>query len=458
MAVTFLDTTLRDGAQGIGIHFTMQDKMDITRQLDSFGIDYIEGGFPLASEHESEYFRKAKTLNLKHAKLAAFGSTRRPGTNAEHDSHIQALLDAETPAVVVVGKGWDSHVRKVIGTDLEENLRMIGDSIASFKRRDREVIIDIEHFFDGYLNNPAYSLQVLRAALDAGADWVVLCDTNGGILPQQISEIFAGLQDNGISPERLGIHCHNDLECGVACSLAAVAAGVRHVQGTSNGIGERCGNANLISIIPNIALKMGLDMQCKPQLPQLTLLSRYISEKTNQVPERRQPYVGDAAFAHKAGQHADVIMKDSILMEHIDSAIVGNQRHLVVSGLAGRASVLPLLQELEPSRGFDKNSPEVAQLLEIVKHKEAKGYLYEAASASVELEALRVLGTYQALFELLNYHIEIFRTREFESQTVGRLFLKAPHHGALLELMGAGVGDGPVAMLDAAIRNALSLR
>ena len=458
MAVTFLDTTLRDGAQGVGISFSLQDRLDITEKLDAFGIDYIEGGFPLASERDSEYFRRARALNLKHAKLAAFGSTRRPGGTADHDAHIQALLEAETPTVVVVGKGWDAHVCTVIGTTLQENLCMIDDSIASLKRSSREVIIDIEHFFDGYCSNRAYSLEVLRTALGAGADWVVLCDTNGGTLPQQVGEILAQLKEQDIPLEYLGIHCHNDTECAVACSLAAVAAGVRHVHGTCNGIGERCGNANLISIIPNVTLKMGLEAQCARQLMGLTQLSRYVSEKTNLVPERKQPYVGDAAFGHKAGQHADVILKDSILMEHIESTLVGNQRHLVVSELAGRASVLPLLRELGQPRTFEKNSPEVHELLRRVKAREAKGYLYEAAEASLELEARRVLGTYQPLFDLMNYHIEMFRTREFESQTVGRLFLKTQHKGALLELMGAGVGEGPVATLDAAIRNALSLR
>ncbi|WGK69893.1 citramalate synthase [Candidatus Haliotispira prima] len=474
MAVTFLDTTLRDGAQGIGISFSLQDKLDITERLDAFGIDYIEGGFPLASERESEYFRHAKMLNLKHAKLVAFGSTRRPDASVDQDANIKALLEAETPTVVVVGKGWDAHVHKVIGTSLEENLRMIDDSISGFKQRNREVIIDIEHFFDGYFSNQDYSLQVLRTALDSGADRIVLCDTNGGTLPHQVSEVFDRLKQENIPPERLGIHCHNDAECAVACSLAAVAAGALHVHGTINGIGERCGNANLISIIPNVSLKMGIEVQCSPQLSGLTELSRYISEKTNAVPDRKQPYVGDAAFGHKAGQHADVILKDSALMEHIDSAKVGNQRHLVVSELAGRASVLPLLQELHnthkskmgsqnsnpsQSKSLEKNSPEVRNLIRRIKTREAGGYLYEAAEASLELEARRVLGIFRPLFEMTNYHIEIFRTREFESQTVGRLFLKAKldDEGEVLDLMGAGVGDGPVATLDAAIRNALFL-
>ena len=458
MAVTFLDTTLRDGAQGVGVSFSLQDKLDITEQLDIFGIDYIEGGFPLASERESEYFRKARKLNLKHAKITAFGSTRRPNTNAERDSHIQALLNAETPTVVVVGKGWDAHVHKVIKTDLEENLRMIDDSITSLKNFGREVILDIEHFFDGYIHNHQYALKILRAAIDSGADWVVLCDTNGGTLPQQITEIFTHLKEKKFPLERLGIHCHNDTECAVAGSLAAVAAGAHQVQGTYNGIGERCGNANLVSVIPNLLLKMNIDAQCAGQLQNLTQLARYISEKTNLVPERTQPYVGEAAFGHKAGQHADVILKDSILMEHIDSALVGNQRHLVISELAGRASVLPLLQELGSPKIFDKNAPEVGTLVQRVKEQEAQGYLYEAAGASLELEARRVLGIYRPLFELMNYHIDIFRTSEFASQTVGRLFLKAQHNGVWIELMGAGVGEGPVAMLDSAVRNALSLQ
>ncbi len=462
MAVTFLDTTLRDGAQGIGINFSLQDKLDITQRLDSFGIDYIEGGFPLASERESEYFRRARTLNLQNARLAAFGSTCHPGASAEGDAHIRALLEAETPTVVVVGKGWDAHVHKVIGTDLEENLRMIDDSVGCLKKQQREVIIDIEHFFDGYFSRRDYSLQVLRTALNAGADRIALCDTNGGVLPRQVSRVFAELEREKLPLERLGIHCHNDTECAVACSLAAVAAGARHVHGTINGIGERCGNANLVSIIPNLVLKMGLETQCGPQLGSLTQLSRYVSEKTNLVPDRKQPYVGDAAFGHKAGQHADVILKDPALMEHIESSQVGNQRRMVVSELAGRASVLPLLEQLKPSseRKFDKNSAEVCELIRRIKTREALGYLYEAAEASLELEARRVLGIFRPLFELTNYHIEIFRTREFESQTVGRLFLQARPDGSgpMLDLMGAGVGDGPVAMLDAAIRNALSLR
>lgn len=294
-----MDTTLRDGTQAVGVNFTLQDKLDIAARLDDFGIDYIEGGFPLASPREADFFRKMRQVSLKNAKLAAFGSTRKPGERAEEDSNLRALLEAETPAVVVVGKGWDSHVSAVVGTTLDENLRMIEDSITFLKNQGCEVILDIEHFFDGWKSNHDYSLQIIQAANNAGADWIVLCDTNGGTLPSEVATVIGNIPRQQLAP--LGIHTHNDSACAVASSLVAVENGVSQIHGTINGWGERCGNANICSIIPNLVLKMGYQVSCGTNLESLTGLARYVAGKANIAIDRRSPYIGDFSFAHKAG-------------------------------------------------------------------------------------------------------------------------------------------------------------
>jgi len=454
--VFLFDTTLRDGMQGTGINYTLKDKIEIARRLDETGIDYIEGGFPLANEKEAAFFQQMKKEPLKHAKLAAFGSTRKPGNAAAADPNLLALLGAETPVVVVVGKAWILHVEHVLATTAAENLAVVGDSIRLLKAEGREVIFDLEHFFDGWRAHPDYTRQVVETARDAGADWLVPCDTNGGTLVDEVSAAYKFLATIPGLDGKLGVHFHNDLGLGVANSLAGITAGARQVQGTINGWGERCGNANLCSIAPSLTLKM--PYRTSLDLGRLTELSRFVSEKANLIPDKRQPFVGEAAFSHKAGQHADVLQKAQALqqdgftsggmMEHMDPALVGNTRRILLSELAGKSTVALKLGKFG---NFDKTSREVAELTKILKDKENAGYEYEAAEASFELLVLKVLGRYRPLFELDNYHLESYKTWDRDSQTVGRIFLTAGGKRS----MGAAVGVGPVGVLDKALRNAL---
>jgi len=446
MNTLIYDTTLRDGAQGPGINYTLQDKLDIAHRLDEMKIDYIEGGFPLSSEKEALFFQRAAKENFHHAKITAFGSTRRPGGSAAKDAHIQALLDAETPAVIVVGKSWLAHVEKVIRTTAEENLEMIYDSLSYLKSEGREVHFDLEHFFDGYKDNPEYALKVMKTATEAGAASLVLCDTNGGTLPHEVTRCLQSMPLNELAP--LGVHFHNDTGCAVANSLAAVDAGALQVQGTINGWGERCGNANLCTIIPNLILKMEKSCACGDQLSDLTNLARFVAEKANIIPDERQPYVGDAAFSHKAGQHADVIEKEAVLMEHIDSSLVGNHRHILLSELAGKSTVV---RKMKPYGDYSKKSEEVVKIFKTLKEKEEFGYEYEAAEASFDMVIRKSLGRYTPLFFLNNYHLESYKTGDTPAKTVGRLFLT--NDGK--QHMGAAVGIGPVETLDQALRDAI---
>ncbi|MFP4212430.1 MAG: citramalate synthase [Alkalispirochaeta sp.] len=440
------DTTLRDGMQGIQVSYTLDDKIKIAHVLDEMKIDYIEGGFPLSNEKETAFFQQIRRENLTHARVVAFGSTRKAGGSAERDPMIRALLDAETPSVIVVGKTWKAHVEKVLGTDEEENLRMIFDSIHFLKSQGREVFFDLEHFFDGYKDDPSYAERVLRAGSDAGADCLVLCDTNGGTIPQEVTSIVASLPQNDLAP--LGGHFHDDGGVAIANSMAAVDAGAVHIQGTVNGWGERTGNANLCTFIPNIVLKTRYRASCEDHLSHLTHLSRFVAEKANIIPDRRQPYVGDAAFSHKAGQHADVIGKAAYLMEHIDARLVGNERHIVLSELAGKSTVVEKLKEYGD---FTKNSPVVEALTQLLKQRENDGYEYEAAEASFDILARKALGLYQPLVSLRNYHLESYKSADAPSKTVGRIFLEYDNR----EVMGAAVCVGPVDTLDHALRDAL---
>lgn len=444
--IQIFDTTLRDGMQGTGIHFTLKDKIDIALMLDDVGIDYIEGGFPLSNELEASFFNRLKKHQFKNAKLCAFGSTRKPQTKAEHDSNIRAVLEAETPAVTIVGKAWTEHVLQILRTSLGENLEMIFDSVSYLTRQGREVIFDLEHFFDGYKHDSDYVLKVLQTAHEAGAKVLVPCDTNGGVLPQTVTEIYRRLCS--IYPDKIGSHFHNDLNLGVANSIASIQDGSIHVQGTINGWGERCGNANLCSIVPILSLKMGYSTNMDAHLKDLTLLSRFVSEKANIIPDRRQPFVGEAAFSHKAGQHADVLLKNKSLMEHMDPALVGNSSQVLLSGLAGKGTIALKLNKFGQ---FDKNSPLVAEITGILKERESYGYEYEAAEASFDLLVLKALHQFEPLFELDNYHLESFKTFDTSSKTVGRIFVSVEGR----RYMGAGVGIGPVGVLDAALRNAL---
>lgn len=440
------DTTLRDGMQGIAVNYTLDDKIKIVHELDEMKIDYIEGGFPMSNEKEAAFFRQVRKENLKHAKIVAFGSTRKAGGTCENDAHLQALLESEAEAVIVVGKTWTAHVTEVLRTDLEENLRMIHDSIAYLKKHGRIVFFDLEHFFDGYKADPAYAERVVRAGNDAGTDCLVLCDTNGGTLPTEVDRIIKALPTSGPAP--LGGHFHNDCGTAVANSLVAVEAGAIHIQGTVNGWGERCGNADLCSFIPNLVLKTPYEAHVSEKLDRLTHLSRFVAEKANIIPDRRAPYVGDAAFSHKAGQHADVILKAPELMEHINSEKVGNERHVVLSELAGKSTVLAKLKEYGD---FSKDSPVVAELTGTLKSRENDGYEYEAAEASFELLVMKALGRFNRLMDLRNYHLESFKTADTPSKTVCRIFLQTDSH----EVMGAAAGTGPVETLDHALRDAL---
>ncbi|HYT89552.1 MAG TPA: citramalate synthase, partial [Gemmataceae bacterium] len=345
--ISIYDTTLRDGSQGEGINFSLQDKLLVTRRLDELGVDFIEGGYPLSNPKDFEYFQEVQKLSLRHARVAAFGMTRRKNTRPENDTCLKALLDSQAPVVTIVGKTWDMHVREVIGTTLEENLRMIADSVAFCRAAGREVFYDAEHFFDGYQHNPEYALQTLHAAQDAGAAVVILCDTNGGTLSEQIAERVEAVR-RALRTE-LGIHCHNDCDVAVANTLAAVARGATQVQGTINGIGERCGNADLVSIIANLGLKLGHEvlrhkpeaqardrpLACASGLCQLTEVSRYVYEIANMNFRSGQPFVGLSAFAHKGGMHAHGVARNTASYEHIDPATVGNERRILVSELSG---------------------------------------------------------------------------------------------------------------------------
>lgn len=440
------DTTLRDGMQGLEINYSLEDKIQIAHKLDELRIDYIEGGFPLSNEKEAAFFERCKSEHFDHARIVAFGSTRRSGRAARDDSHMHALVEAGTETVIVVGKTWKAHVDKVLGTTPEENLEMIYDSISYLKSEGRVVFFDLEHFYDGYKDDPAYALKVLETGTQAGAACLVLCDTNGGTLPHEVAAIIAGLPSDRLAP--LGGHFHNDCGTAVANSLAALEAGARHIQGTVNGWGERCGNANLCVFVPNALLKMGYHAAASDRLEHLTAVSRFVAEKANIIPDKRQPYVGEAAFSHKAGQHADVLAKADYLMEHIDSSLVGNERRILLSELAGKSTIV---EKITKFGAFDKNSPVVHSLITSLKQKERDGYEYEAAEASFDLLVLRVLGRYRPLLELKNYHLESYKAHETPSKTVGRIFMA----GAGKELMGAAVGIGPVETLDGALRDAL---
>ena len=440
------DTTLRDGMQGQGISYTLEDKVQIALAMDEMGIDYIEGGFPLSNRKESEFFQRMRKERLRHAKVVAFGSTRKPLGKAGTDPQILALLQAETPTVIVVGKTWKAHVREVLQTTEDENLRMIADSLSALKAAGREVFYDLEHFFDGYKDDPAYALAALRAARDAGADCLVLCDTNGGTLPGEVARILSELPMEELGP--VGLHFHDDTGNAIANTLAGLERGAMHVQGTINGWGERCGNMNLCTLIPTLCLKMGDEAAACANLNLLTGLSRFVAEKANIIPDKRQPYVGEAAFSHKAGQHADVISKAPRLMEHVDGALVGNERRVLLSELAGKSTIV---KKMARYGDYEKSSEVVSRLLVELKELEEKGFEYEAAEASFDLVIRRALGQYKSLLELSNYHLENYKSAGTPAKTVGRLFVRA--NGNLL--MGASVGDGPVDTLNGALRDAL---
>lgn len=448
--IQLLDTTLRDGTQGEGISLTVSDKLRIAQKLDDLGIAYIEGGFPAANPKDHEFFQRAKTeLHLKHAKLAAFGSTRRPSVSAEADEGIQELLASNAPVITIVGKAWDFHVHEALRIDLNTNLEMIFDTVVWLKKNHREVIFDAEHFFDGYRRNSEYALQTLVAAANAGVDWITLCDTNGGTLPEQIAQIVEDVQKNVSVP--IGIHAHNDCELAVANSLAAVRHGATMVHGTINGIGERCGNANLASIIPNLELKM--NYQClasSDQLQHLTEISRFVSEMANLVSHSYQPFVGHSAFAHKGGFHVSAILRDPDTYEHIRPELVGNTRRVLVSELSGQSNLKHLADKL----GVDisNRGEEVRSLLNDIKELEFQGYQFEGAEASQELLFVKAFGKYQELFKVQAMRCEI--SEQLGCNTSSESIVKLMVHGEVVHTVAEG--NGPVNALDNALRKALT--
>lgn len=445
--VALYDTTLRDGSQREGISFTVEDKLRITERLDELGIHYIEGGWPGSNPKDAEYFRRVRGRTFRHARIAAFGMTRRPGRRAEEDENLRALLEAETPVVTVVGKSWDLHVHRVLETTPEENLAMIRESVALLKAHGREVVYDAEHFFDGWKRNPDYALATLRAAAEGGADWIVLCDTNGGSMPWEIEEGVEAARR--AVPVPLGIHAHNDAELAVANSLAAVRRGVRQVQGTINGYGERVGNANLISIIANLKLKMGIDCVTDAQLARLTEISRFVAEVANLPHDAHQPYVGASAFAHKGGIHVAAILKAEESYQHIDPARVGNVKRVLVSELSGRGNIVA--KAMEFGIRLDPDDPAVQTVVRQIKALENEGFYFEDAEASVILMLQRARPDYIPPFRVLDYVVMVER-RDGRSP-LAEAAVKVLVGGEVVHT--AAEGNGPVNALDAALRKAL---
>jgi 2-isopropylmalate synthase len=454
MEVVLYDTTLRDGAQQEGISFSVADKFKIAGHLDRLGIAYVEGGWPGSNPKDMAFFRRLPELRLQQATVTAFGSTCRAGVAAEEDANLRALLAANTQAVAIFGKSWDLHVHQVLHTSLEENLRMIAASVRLMRAAGREVIYDAEHFFDGYRAAPDYALRTLAAAAEAGAGVLVLCDTNGGSLPSTVAEIVAAVRRATALP--LGIHAHNDADLAVANSLAAVEQGAAHVQGTVNGYGERCGNANLCSIIPALELKMGCHCLGGRQLAALTEVSRTVSELANLSPFPCQPYVGRSAFAHKGGMHVDALVKCQASYQHVEPAVVGNHSRVVVSELAGRSNIAYKVREL----GLDGSSGDDArQVLERIKALESRGFQFEGAEGSLELLIRRHRPGYQPPFELLDFHV-LVRDGHLPAQPDGGLGTMAAEATVKVRvgpeiIHTAADGNGPVNALDAAVRKAL---
>src|SRR5262252_2295287 len=446
--ISIYDTTLRDGSQGEGVVFSMEDKVRIAQRLDALGIHYIEGGWPGSNPKDIRFFRQIQDAHLKQAKVAAFGSTRRPGIAPGSDPNLQALVDAGAPVATIFGKSWDFHVTEALETMLEENLAMITDSIGFLLRRFEQVIYDAEHFFDGFKRNREYALSTLRAAEEGGCQILVLCDTNGGTLPHEITEIIREVKRHVKTP--LGIHVHNDAECGVANSLAAVSEGVNHVQGTINGYGERCGNANLVSIIPNVMLKMGHECIPRANLRELRDVSRFVSELANRKPWDAQPYVGDSAFAHKGGIHVSAVLKHAETYEHVDPEVVGNHRRVLVSELAGQSNILWKAREY--GIDLDKNTPEARRILEMLKRMEDEGFQFEGAEASFELLMERALGNHKPYFDLDGFRVIVEEERG-DAEPVAEATVRLKVKGIAEHT--AASGHGPVNALDHALRKAL---
>lgn len=447
-SVCIYDALLRDGVQGEEINFSVEDKLRIVEKLDELGVRYIEGGYPGSNPRDLEFFRAARSLRLRNARLAAFGATRRSGVTCDKDPGMQGLLRAETPVATIFGKSWDLHVTDALRIPLEENLNIVHDSVRWLTKHFDEVIYDAEHFFDGYKRNPGYAMKTLAAAADAHPAWIVLCDTNGGSLPHEIAEIVRLVGNRFDVP--LGIHCHNDCELGVANTLAAVAEGVDHVQGTINGFGERCGNANLTSIIPNLRFKLGIDCIDDEHVAGLVELSRFVDELANVPPNNRAPFVGRSAFAHKGGMHVDAVHKNPETYEHIHPELVGNRQRILVSDLAGKSNVMAKARELGIE--LDNSDPVARDILAQIKALEHEGYAFEGADASFEMLIRKSMGTHKKYFSLMGFRV-IDEKRAENDPPISEATVSVEVAGRLEHT--AALGNGPINALDNALRKAL---
>ncbi len=446
-SIQIYDTTLRDGTQGEGVSFSLQDKLLITERLDEMGFDYVEGGYPLSNEKDAEYFQRAQELDLQQAKVCAFGMTRRKGIKAADDTGMQALVNAGSPVVTIVGKTWDFHVTDVLRVSEEENLEMIRDSVRFVVESGREVIYDAEHFFDGWKANPKYAALTIQAAAEGGAQLAVLCDTNGGSLPEEIARYVKESKEALASfSVPVGIHCHNDSELAVANTLAAVDAGAVQVQGTINGFGERCGNADLISVIANLALKKkGYRVLGEHGVEHLTELSRYVYETANMNLRDSQPFVGQSAFAHKGGMHVHAVNRASASYEHIEPKLVGNARRVLVSELSGRSNIVALTTKHDVQNDRELMDKILARVVEL----EGVGFQFEAAEASFDLLVKQCAGTFKPHFERIKYHVEVENVGDLLTEATVKLRIGDEVRHEVAE------GDGPVNALDAALRKAL---
>jgi 2-isopropylmalate synthase len=447
MKIAIYDTTLRDGTQGEGVSFSVSDKLAVAHRLDELGVDYIEGGWPGSNPRDAEFFVRARELQLNHARLAAFGSTCRPRVRIDEDANLRTLLEAETPVVTIFGKTWDLHVTKALNTSLQENLGLISASIEHLRSHGREVVYDAEHFFDGYSANPQYAIETLLAAERAGAAWIVLCDTNGGTMTRRLAEVFADVRRK--VKTRLGIHAHNDSEVAVANSIAAVECGATQVQGTINGYGERCGNANLCSVIAALELKLSHETIGRERLAGLTPTSRFVAELANLPHPNRLPFVGRSAFAHKGGVHVSAVMRDPATYEHVDPELTGNSRRVLVSDLSGKSNVLYKAAEM----GVDISGGEgrLQGVVSRIKELEHQGFEYEAADGSFRVLIEQALGKFNSPFKLDRYAVSIERNTD-GSQTCAAT-VRVSLEGATSQ--ATAVGSGPVNALDRALREVL---
>lgn len=448
MKVVVYDSTLRDGAQAGGISFSLEDKLKIVDRLDKFGVKFIEAGNPGSNIKDQEFFARVKKMQLKHAKLIAFGATRRVGINVKDDANIKSLVNADTEACAIFGKAWDFHVKEVLKTTEDENLSMIYDTISYLKSLGKYVVFDAEHFFDGYKNNKEYAIKTLKVAFEAGADSIDLCDTNGGAFPLDVYNITKEVKS--LFPMvQIGIHCHNDTGLAVANSIMAVLAGARQVQGTINGYGERCGNADLITLIPNLQLKLGFTCIPQENIKQLVKISRYIAEVANMIPNERAPYVGTYAFTHKAGMHIDAVKKNPTSFEHVNPEVVGNIRRMVLSEVAGRSTILDKIKEIDPT--ITKDSPQTKEIVDELKRLENEGYQFESAEASFEMVIRKKLGLYEPFFKLREFKVIIEEPSNDRFSSTAMVKISVDGVSAIT----AAEGDGPVHALDSALRKAL---